>query len=128
MNRYPALIDGEKGAYGVVFPDLDGIVAMGETIDAAMLNAEEALRDAALEAEKDGAALPAPSAPEDVHVPDGATLVSVPLIALSGKSVRANLTLDEDVLAFIDAESKRRGMTRTAYVNWMARRVAQMGG
>jgi len=31
MLRYPALIDGEKGAYGVTFPDLPGIVAMGET-------------------------------------------------------------------------------------------------
>ena len=128
MNRYPALLDGETGAYGVVFPDLDGIVAMGGTIDEAMLNAEEALRDAAIEAEKDGTTLPAPSAPEAVAVPAGATLVSVPLIRLSGKAVRANLTLDEDVLAFIDAESKRRGMTRTSYVNWMARRVAQLGG
>ena len=29
MARYPALIDGEKGTYGVTFPDLPGIVAMG---------------------------------------------------------------------------------------------------
>jgi len=41
--RYPALIDGEKGAYGVSFPDLPGIVAMGDTIDEALMNAEEAL-------------------------------------------------------------------------------------
>ena len=31
--------------YGVAFPDLPGIVAMGETVDDALLNAEEALRD-----------------------------------------------------------------------------------
>ena len=30
MVRYPALIDGEKGNYGVTFPDLPGIVAMGK--------------------------------------------------------------------------------------------------
>ena len=28
MLRYPALIDGEDGAYGVTFPDLPGVVAM----------------------------------------------------------------------------------------------------
>ena len=39
MTRYPALIDGETGAYGVTFPDLPGIVAMGATLDEALLNA-----------------------------------------------------------------------------------------
>ena len=53
MARYPALIDGKKGAYGVTFPDLPGIVAMGKTIDEAMRNAEEALLDYAIETEKD---------------------------------------------------------------------------
>ena len=45
MTRYPAWIDGEPGAYGVSFPDLPGIVAMGTTVDEALLHAEEALRD-----------------------------------------------------------------------------------
>ena len=58
----------------------------------------------------------------------GQTLVSVPLIRLSGRTVRRNMTLDEGVAAFIDSEARRRGMTRTAYVEWMARRVAEMGG
>ena len=62
------------------------------------------------------------------ETPAGHTLVSIPLIRLSGRSVRANLTLDEGVAAFIDAEARRRGMTRTAYVEWMARRIAQAGG
>ncbi len=63
MGRYPALIDGRKGAYGVTFPDLPGIVAMGKTVDEAMVNAEEALRDYAIEAEKDGEAITPPSDP-----------------------------------------------------------------
>ncbi len=128
MFRYPALIDGEQGAYGVVFPDLDGVVAMGETIDEAMVNAEESLRDAALDALRLGDTLPDPTPLEKVAVPAGSALVSIPLIRESGKAVRANMMLDEAVLAFIDAEAKRRSMTRTAYVSYMARRVAQMGG
>lgn len=128
MYRYPALIDGEKGAYGVSFPDLPGVVAMGKTIDEAMAQGEEALRDYAIETGKRGAELTPPSAMEDVEVPTGYALVPIPMILLSGRSVRANLSLDEGVAAFIDSEARRRGMTRTAYVEWMARRIAQMGG
>ena len=128
MKRFPALIDGEKGNYGVSFPDLPGIVALGETMDEALLNAEEALRDYALETERDGDAIPPPSAIEEIETPPGHALVPVPLIRLSGRSVRANLTLDEGVAAYIDGEAQRRGMTRTAFVEWMTRRIAQMGG
>ncbi len=128
MARYPALIDGEEGAYGVTFPDLPGIVAMGNTIDAALINAEEALRDYTIEAEKDGETMTPPGALEGVVVPNGQALVSIPLIRTSGRNVRAHMTLDEGVAAFIDSEARRRGMTRKAYVEWMARRIAEMGG
>lgn len=53
MPQYPAFVDGEAGAYGVTFPDLPGIVAMGETMGDALANAQEALRD--YETERDGA-------------------------------------------------------------------------
>ena len=128
MDRYPALIDGKKGSYGVTFPDVPGIVAMGKTVDEAMINAEEALRDYAIEAVKDGEEIAPPSDLERVETPAGQALISVPLIRLSGRSVRTHMTLDEGVAAFIDSEARRRGMTRTAYVEWMARRVAEMGG
>lgn len=128
MTRYPALIDGERGAYGVTFPDLPGVVAMGKTVDEALVNAEDALRDYAIETEKDDAEVARPSEIEDVTAPAGSTLVSIPLIHLSGHSVRANMALDESVVAFIDGEARRRGMTRTAYVEWMTRRIAQAGG
>ena len=85
MARYPALIDGENGACGVTFPDLPGIVAMGETMDEALVHAEEALSDASVEAERDGAALESPSAIKEVAVPTGSALASVPLIRPSAK-------------------------------------------
>ena len=127
MARYPALIDGENGAYGITFPDLPGIVAMGETLDEALVNAEEALRDCAVEAAKDGAKLEPPSAIEAVTVSAGSALVSVPLIRSSGRRVRANMMLSEGVVEFMDSEARRRGMTRTAFVEWMAHRIAQSG-
>ena len=128
MIRYPALIDGEKGAYGVSFPDIPGVVAMGVTMDEALLNAEEALRDYVIETEKTGNKPVSPSLIEEIQTPAGSALVSIPLIRLSGHSVRANLTLDEEVVTYIDGEARRRGMTRTKFVEWMTRRIAQMGG
>ena len=128
MIRYPALIDGDEGAYGVVFPDIPGVGAMGQTVDEALLNAEDVLRDYAIETEKDGEKLATPSPFQTIETPQGNQLVSIPLIRPSGKSVRAGLTLDEGVAEFIDSEARRRGMTRKTYITWMARRIAAMGG
>ena len=36
--RYVALVDGKKGAYGVVVPDLPGCTSAGKTVDAAYHN------------------------------------------------------------------------------------------
>ncbi len=126
--RYPALIDGKKGAYGVSFPDLPGIVAMGDTIDEALINAEEVLRDYVIETEMDGDAIALPCELDEVLVEPGQILTAVPLIRQSGRSVRIHMAINEGVAVFIDSEANRRGMTRTAYVEWMARRIAMMGG
>ena len=40
MMRYPAIIEGGGDYYGIVFPDLPGIVAMGDTVDQVIQNAE----------------------------------------------------------------------------------------
>lgn len=76
MSQYPAFVDGETGAYGVTFPDLLGIVAMGETMDDALVHAEEALRDYVTETERNGAQIAA-SRIEDVSPPEGSVLVAI---------------------------------------------------
>ena len=78
MIRYPALLDGEEGAYGVVFPDILGVGAMGYTVDDALENAKEVLRDYAIEMEKDGIDLATPTPSEFVDVPPGNRLVFTP--------------------------------------------------
>ena len=75
--RYPVLIDGEDRAYGVVFPDLPGCVAMGATVDEVLTNAEEAVRDWVESMEAHGQVIPAPSDPEAIEVVPGSTLSSV---------------------------------------------------
>lgn len=71
MYRYPALIDGEAGRYGVTFPDLPRVVAMGSTIEEPTAHAESALRDYAIEAKMDGSVPRPPTAIENVKVPSG---------------------------------------------------------
>ena len=78
--KYPVLIDGEDGAYGVVFPDFPGCVAMGATVAEALSNAEEAVRDWVESMEAHGQSIPAPSAPEFVEVEAGSALASVSLV------------------------------------------------
>ncbi len=80
MISYPALIDGEDGAYGVVFPDIPGVAAMGHTVEDALRNAEDVLRDYAVETEIDGEELASPSAFESVETPKGSRLISVSLV------------------------------------------------
>ena len=77
--KYPALIDGEHGTYGVAFPDLPGVVAMGDTPDEAVRNAAEALEDFAAESRADGVELVPPSAAADVDVPRGCKMTTVSL-------------------------------------------------
>ena len=78
--EFPALIDGEEGAYGVVFPDIPGVAAMGNTVEEALRNAEYALKDYAIETELDGEELARPSLMQSVEVPEGSRVVSVSLV------------------------------------------------
>ena len=72
MNRYPAIVDVCKGAYGVVIPDIPGACcAMGSTVDEALLNAEDALVDFVSMLEEDGNDIPSPSSIDDISLEDG---------------------------------------------------------
>ena len=127
--RYPAIIEGGGSDYGIWFPDIDGIGAMGYTIEEVLANASEVLSDYAIEMEKDGLPLAAPSALEDVEVPEGCALTTILLVreARDKPSVRLNLVLDASVADAITSEAKRRGMSRKSYIEWMTKTIARMG-
>ena len=80
--KYPALIDGEAGAYGAVFPDLRGCVAMGYTLDEVVRNAEDSMRDWIASMEANGQSVPEPSPMSSVPVPLGNTLTSISLVGV----------------------------------------------
>lgn len=128
MTRYVALIDGEPGAYGVVFPDCPGCAGMGETIEDALDSATEGLRIwvEAIEAQGDRAPIPrsmaAVRAEAEADPEAGEPLyATVPLIRHLGRPVKANLSLDSGVLSAIDATARRLGITRSAMVEMLAK-------
>lgn len=72
MIQYPAIIDGELGAYGVVIPDMPGACcAMGRTVDEALADASEALADFVDDLKAQGKSLPEPSAFQDLELHPG---------------------------------------------------------
>jgi predicted RNase H-like HicB family nuclease len=135
MTRYVALIDGKKGAYGVVVPDLPGCTSAGKTLDEAYRNSIEAVRLWAEDAEASGEKLP-PSRMLEVlrtdpdvaaALAEGAVATLVPVLRDSGRSVRANLSLDAGLLDAIDEAAEAHGLTRSAFIASAAREKIEHG-
>lgn len=132
-SYYLGIVDrGADGAFGAVFPDLPGCTTMGEDLDDLFDAGMEALRlwaESALEA---GETIPPPRGnaalmadPEVLAALKTAgregLLIQVPMLVDRGRSVRANLSLDADLLAAIDEAAERRGQTRSSFLVQAAR-------
>jgi predicted RNase H-like HicB family nuclease len=134
-TRYGAIIDGERGGYGVIIPDLPGCTAMGKTIDQALINAASAAAAWAQVARADGLTIPKARPIEILHRdPDviealakGGTLVIVPLIFENARSTKANLSLDAGLLQAIDEAAEAHGLTRSAFLASAAREKIARG-
>lgn len=131
MTRYIGLIDGAPSAYGIHFPDLPGCTSMGDTIEKTIANGADALRMWVEAAEEAREAVPPPRSfdalrddPDVIEtLSEGATVVTVPLVRATGRPTKANLSIDGGVLAAIDAEAAKRKLTRSAFIEAMAREM-----
>ncbi|MCV6576283.1 MAG: type II toxin-antitoxin system HicB family antitoxin [Cohaesibacter sp.] len=122
MNHYIAVIEKDPdSAYGVSFPQLEGVFSAGDTFEEATRNANEALQ---LFFEDNPSDRPTPWTMDQVRnledvqtdLTQGAMLVAIPYIELTGRTVRANLTFDAGLLVAIDEEAKARGISRSAFI------------
>jgi predicted RNase H-like HicB family nuclease len=128
-TRYAVVVDGVPGAFGLWVPDMPGCTSMGESVDDVLQKAQEALRLWVEDALADGEPLPAPRSFEEIArdpevaaaLKEGAALAIVPLLIESGRSVKANLSLDAWLLAAIDDAAAARGLTRSAFLSSAAR-------
>src|SRR5690349_6068793 len=124
MTHYIGVLDGADDVWGVWFPDIMGCLGGGATREAAIADAASALALVARMTVDDGEALPpARSHTELLKEPwvaeavrKGDVLIAVPLYLESGRTTRANISVDVGTLALIDAAAKARGLTRSAFL------------
>jgi predicted RNase H-like HicB family nuclease len=126
MRYYIGVVhqDGDS-AYGVHFPDVPGCFSAADEMDDLLTNASESL---SLHLEDEplphARRLDTVRADEDVKrdLAEGAFLLAVPFIQLSGRTTKANITMDAGLLTAIDHTAKERGLTRSAFLADLARR------
>lgn len=119
---YVGIIDGKSGAWGVRIPDVPGAYGAGPTIEDAVRDATQGLSLVAADMRTDGEAVPRPRELAKLLAEakrDGGPIdatVMIPLLIDKSRSVRANISLDAGLLEAIDAEAKRRGLTRSSFM------------
>jgi predicted RNase H-like HicB family nuclease len=121
--RYPIVIEPgtEATAFGVIVPDLPGCFSAGDTLDEAVLGAEEAAAawmDAALDS---GEAIPVPSSLDAWRQnPDYAGwtfgVITVDAALVDDTVERVNITLPRRVLKRLDALARAAGESRSGYI------------
>lgn len=131
-KRYcTALIYAEdEGGYSVFFPEVPGCQTCGDTLEEALRMADGALSGHLETLIELGDPVPEPSPPEGV--PDDpefgpATFRYVVPFEAPSREVPANVTIEEELLARIDAAAAARDMTRGRFLAEGARRLLAGG-
>jgi predicted RNase H-like HicB family nuclease len=126
--RYPIAIEPatDTTAWGVLVPDLPGCFSAGDTLEEALVQAEDAVT-AWLETALDkGQAIPAPSSIEALRVAHSElqgwlwALVKVDPAMLDNTLERVNISLPRRVLHRLDALARNAGETRSGFIARMA--------
>lgn len=116
MKQYVALIHKEVDTdYGVMFPDFPGCISVGETYEEALRFGAEALGGHVEAMRQDGDVIPEPRTVEEIKDAaedwvdfEESVVALIPLLPAPGRTVRVNVTLDERLLAEIDAVTTNR--------------------
>ncbi|SHF89426.1 Predicted nuclease of the RNAse H fold, HicB family [Desulfacinum infernum DSM 9756] len=132
MAHYIAVVHKDPDSdFGVSFPDFPGCITAGKDMDEAKDRAQEALRLHVHGILEDGGRLPVPSKLEEVAAdPDFADAVAFLVIEAPDsrpRTVRINITVPETTLRRIDAEARKRGMSRSAFLVRAAQNMMQSG-
>ena len=110
-RQYPAIIAKDSnGGYDVSFPDFSQCAGAGTTPEEAIAIAALTLDGCISELRDSGASLPEPTPLEAVTAKTGHGMACVTLvpITLPGRARRINVSLDENLVAEIDALTSNR--------------------
>lgn len=125
---YPLAIEigDDTHAFGVVVPDLPGCFSAGDTLDQALINAEEAVVGWIETTLDRGEAIPQPSSihalrAQHMEFKDWIwALVRIDPAMLDDKIERVNITLPRRVLHRLDAAAHAAGESRSGFIARMA--------
>jgi predicted RNase H-like HicB family nuclease len=114
---YAAFIHKEpRSSFSVVFPDLPGCTSAGDTLEHALLNAQDALQGHIDVSAEYGDAIPeaTPLARVKPSAADKKHLVMIQLVAvvMPGRAVKVMISLDGGLLSRIDSAAGRYGRSR----------------
>jgi predicted RNase H-like HicB family nuclease len=122
-----ALIHEEGGVFGISFPDFPGVVSTGRSEEEVLRKGSEALTFHVAGMAADGDPLPVMRSPAELRKDKGfvaaskdATRALVPF-EMPGKSVRLNITMDENLLSAVDHAAEAAGQSRSAFLAEAAR-------
>lgn len=110
QHFYTAIVERSENGFSLFFPDLPGCVSAGASIEAAASNAGKALTLHLAGMQEDGEAIPPPTAADTIPAdPDVAEVVRLLVPAdMAGRTVRLSITMDEGLVAAIDAVAANR--------------------
>jgi len=125
---YYAVISKEENLYGIHFPDLDGCVTSGDSVEEVQALAKDALSLHIEGMKAEGYEVPAPSTDVSAILKEesgdetfyGITLVSF----VKNKRTRINVSLWEKDIDLIDMAAEKYGLTRSDYMVLCSKRVA----
>ena len=127
MTQYIGILDGSGKVYGVRIPDLPGCYGAGRSPEAALADAMSAARDWLPHRATKGGGSQGPhhgANPQGRRNRSGCERgrrAGAPVVLDKGRTVRANLTIDDGLREAIDAEAEKRGVSRSAFVASLAR-------
>jgi predicted RNase H-like HicB family nuclease len=120
--KYIVLIHKDPDSdFGITVPDLPGCFSAGDSLESALVNAEEAILTHVEGLLIDKEPIPEPSSYEEIlklSKKEKATLavVTVDFTKIAGKSKRINITIPERLLSKFDTFAKKEGETRSGFL------------
>ena len=126
--RYPVAIEPgiDAAAWGVIVPDLPGCFSAGDTLEEALIQAEDAVISWIEAAIDDGQDIPIPSHIDVLRAAHAElegwlwALVKVDPSMLDDTLERVNISLPRRVLHRLDAHARGAGETRSGFIARMA--------
>lgn len=117
--------------YTAIFPGVPGVITAGSTPEELDAMVREALQ-AHLDMARDyGDPIPSPLSLEEAKAHEdglGAEFyLAVAVQVESGKAHRLNISMPQDLIEEVDLYSKRRGLSRSAFLAQAARQAMQRG-